>query len=186
MHDAEAVRDERIAELGELLREGTALRVILRRLARVEAQVLDDGDVAVLERRDGVVGGLVHGVERERDRLAEQLGQSLGDRREAVLRVGRAVGTAEVRADDDAGALVDEGVERGKRRPHAAIVRDHAVLQGDVEITADDDALAGERTQRIEGAQRHGCDLETLGDVLGEVDEAVGVAPLVVVPAPRP
>ena len=112
-------------------------------------------DVAVLERGDGLVRGLAHRVARERDRLAEQLGQSLRDRREAVLRVGRPVGAAQVRADDDARALVDEGVERGQGCAHAAIVRDDAVLQGDVQITTDDDALACERTQRIEGAQSH-------------------------------
>ena len=155
MHDAEAVRDEHIAEVGELLGERPALGVVLGRLSGVEAEVLDDGDVSVLERGDGVVGGLPHGVERERDGLAEQLGQPLGDRGEAVLRIGRALGAPEVRADDDAGTLMDERVQRGKRRPHAAIVRDRAVLQGDVEITADDDPLAGERTQRVEGAQRH-------------------------------
>ena len=124
VHDAEAVRHERVAELSELRGERAALRVVLRRLARVEPEVLDDRDVAVLEGRDRLVGGLAHGVARERDRLAEQLRQSLCDRLEAVLRVGRAVGAAEVRADDDAGALVDEGVERGERCPHTAIVRD--------------------------------------------------------------
>ena len=156
VHDAEPVRDERVAEFGELRGEGAALGVVLRRLARVEAEVLDHRDVAVLEGRDGLVGGLPHGVARERDGLAEQLRQPLRDRLEAVLRVGRAVGAPEVRADDDAGALVDEGVERGERCPHTAIVRDDAVLQGDVQVTTDDDALACERTQRIEGAQSHG------------------------------
>ncbi len=155
MHDAEAVRDQGIAEFGELSGERAALRVILRRLTRVEAEVLDHRDVAVLQSRDGVAGGLPHRVTGEGDGLAEQLRQSLGDRRQAVLRVGRPIRAPEVRADHDASALVDEGVERGEGCPHTAIVRDDAVLQGDVQITADDDALACERTQRIEGAQSH-------------------------------
>ena len=95
VHDAEAVGDEHVAQVGELLGERATLRVVLRRLARVEAQVLDDRDVAVLERRDGLVGGLVHRVEGERDGLAEQLRQPLGDRargctsRRARRRAGR-------------------------------------------------------------------------------------------------
>src|SRR5690606_17529552 len=64
---------------------------------------------------------------------------------------------------------------------NAAIVRDDPVPERDVEVTTDDDALAFQRPQRVEGAQGHGS--ETLGDVLGQVDQAVRVAPLVVVPA---
>ena len=42
-------------------------------------------------------GAVADRVARERHRLAEQLAEPLGDRREAVLRVGRALGAAEVR-----------------------------------------------------------------------------------------
>ena len=71
------------------------------------------------------------------------------------LGFGRAVRATEVRADDDAGALVDEGVQRGERGPHTAIVRDDRVLERNVEVSTDDDTLAGQRTQRVEGAQSH-------------------------------
>jgi hypothetical protein len=94
-------------------------------------------------------------VARERDRLPEQLREPLGDRFEAVLRVGCAVGAPQVRARDDAGALVDEVVQRGKSRPDTAIVRDDALFERDVDVNTDDDALTGQRTQRIEGTQSH-------------------------------
>ena len=70
--------------------------------------------------------------------------------------IAKSVGATQVRADDQAGTLVDEGVQRGKGCPHTAIVRNDRVLERNVEVTADDDALACERTQRFEGAQSHG------------------------------
>jgi hypothetical protein len=72
VYDTEAVRDEGVAESGELFGEGAALPLVLRGLARVEPQVLDDRDVAVLQGRDGLVSGLADGVAGERDGLAEQ------------------------------------------------------------------------------------------------------------------
>ncbi|MDQ1206870.1 hypothetical protein QE377_003229 [Microbacterium sp. SORGH_AS 862] len=158
MHDTESVGDESVAERGELLREGAALVRILRGLSGVEAEVLDDGDVAVGQRGYRFLRRDADGVACEGDGLAEQLGQSLRDRLEAVLRVGFAVGTPEVGADDDAGALVDQGVEGRQRSPHATVVRDDPVLERNVEVSTDDDAAACERPQRIEGAQCHGVD----------------------------
>ena len=47
VHGAEAVADVHIGEGGELVGEGAALGVVLGRLTGVEAQVLDDRDLAV-------------------------------------------------------------------------------------------------------------------------------------------
>ena len=151
VHDAEAVRDERVAERGELLgerlrarrRPSTSRRGLNRRFSSTAT--------SPSSRRRRPRARLAHGVGANATGLPSSSDEPLRDRREAVLRVGRAVGAPEVRADDDAGALIDEGVEGGKRRPHAAIVRDHAVLQRDVEVAADDDALAGERTRANRG-----------------------------------
>jgi hypothetical protein len=49
--------------------------------------------------------------------------------------------------DDHASALIDQGVQGGNRRSHTAIVRDLTVQERNVQITADDDALACERTE---------------------------------------
>ena len=51
--------DQRVAEFGELAGERLARRVVLRRLARVEPEILEHDDFAVLERRDRVDGRAV-------------------------------------------------------------------------------------------------------------------------------
>ncbi len=106
--------------------------------------------------------------------------ESAAPRGERVLRSRRPVGPSEVGDHDDARAGVDERVQRVERRADAAVVGDRAVLERDVQVTPDDDALAGEVAEVAESSERHG--LEALAHVLGEVDEAVRVAPLVVVP----
>ncbi len=159
VHDPEPIGDQHIAELREFGRESRTGGVVLRGLPRVEPQVLDDDDSAVLEGLHGVLRRLADRVACERDRGTEQLGQALGHRLQAVLRVGRAVRPPEVRAHDDAGARIDECVEGRQRGADTAIVRDDPVPQGDVEITTDDDALALERPQSVQGAQSHVSEL---------------------------
>jgi len=155
VNHTEAVRHEHITELGELLGEGPSLRGVLGSLPRVEPQVLDHRHITVGQGGHDLMGGLPHRVAGEGDRLAEELRQALGDRRERVLRVGGAVGAAQVRARDDARSLADQVIDRRQRRAHAAIVRDDSVLERNVEVDTDDDTLACERTQRIEGTQSH-------------------------------
>jgi len=155
VHHPEPVGDEHVAELRELCREGRTRRLILRGLPRVEPQVLDDDDSTVLERLDGIRRRLADRVACERDRGAEEFGEALRHRLQAVLRVGRAVRASEVGAHDDAGARVDQCVEGRQRGADTAIVRDDPIPQGDVEITTDDDTLALERPQSVQGAQSH-------------------------------
>ncbi len=145
--DAEAIAHERIAEFGESRRERLALRFVLARLPRIEPEVLEEGDVAVLQTSHGLVCASTDGVAGEGHRLAQELAEALCDRGEAVPGVRCAFGAAEVRDHDDPGALVDQGIQRGNRRSHTAVVRDLAVLEGNVQVTADDDTLAGERTE---------------------------------------
>ena len=147
MDDTEAVGDERVAELGELRGECLALGLVLAGLPRVEPEVLEQGDVAVFQAGDRLARAAADGVPGEGHRLAEQLAEPLGDRREAVLRVRCALRAAEVGDDDDLRALVDQGVQGGNRRSHAAIVRDLAVLQGTFRSQRTMTALAGERTE---------------------------------------
>src|SRR5690606_26683158 len=57
VHGAEAVADVEVGERGQPVREGGALRVVLAGLPRVEAQVLQHGDLPVGQARDGGRGG---------------------------------------------------------------------------------------------------------------------------------
>ena len=69
----------------------------------------------------------------------------VGDEGAEAHRVdGLALGAAEVRAEDDLG-LVAEGVfDGGESFADAGVVGDDAVLQRDVEVDADEDALVGQ------------------------------------------
>jgi hypothetical protein len=155
VHDTESVRDEGVTELRELLREVVTVILVLRGLVRVEAQVLEQRDIPVPERLHGLLGGLADGVLREHHRPSQQIAQSLGHRRKAVLRVGSTVGPAEVRDHDDAGTRVDEGVDRRDGRPDAAVIGDLVVLQRHIEVAADHDALAPQVTEFWNRAQGH-------------------------------
>src|SRR5690606_10923661 len=89
----------------------------------------------------GRVGAVVGG---EGDGLAEQLGQTGGDGGERVggLEAG-ALGPAEVAGEDGPPAAVDHRADGGQGGADAAVVRDGPVLHGDVEVDADEHALAG-------------------------------------------
>ena len=157
VHDAEAVRHERVAEFGELRGERAALRLVLRRLARVEPQVLDDRDVAVLEGRRRPRAADSPTVSRAN---ATGLPSSSESRWATGSRLyfgsGAPSGRPRCEQTTTRAPWLMRALSVGRdarTRPSSVMT---AVLQGDVEVTADDDALACERTQRIEGAQSHG------------------------------
>ena len=105
VHDAEAVGDVGVGQRGEVVGERRALGVVLGGLAGVEPDVLQQGDVAVAEAGDDAPGVLADGVRGQGDVLAQQLAEPRGDRGEGVLRVRGALGTAQVRGEDDLRAL---------------------------------------------------------------------------------
>ena len=147
VNDAEAIGDEGVAELRESARELAAIVGRLRRLPRVETQILEEGDVTVPQPVDGGLRRVPNGVAREHDGAAEELTQPLRDRREAVLRIRDAIRPAEMRDNDDAGTRMDELVERRERGPDAPVVGDDLTVERHVEVAADDDALPRERAQ---------------------------------------
>ena len=186
VHDPEAVGDEGVGEAGEGVGELGALLVGLGGLARVEPQVLEQHDVAV---------GHARRPRPARSRPPCRWRRSTGRPRssasrpttgaERVLLLGSALGPAEVGAHDDACARLGELRDGRDRRPDAAVVRDRRAVERHVEVGPDEDALAAQVAQR--GDVSHGRlgpgRSEALADEDDEVDEAVGVAPLVVVPA---
>jgi len=85
-------------------------------------------------------------------KLAEQLGQPVGDRaqsgaaRRPLGEVG-ALGPAEVRQHHDPGAPLGELADHRQRGPDAPVVGDHAaagLVERDVEVGPDQDPAAGE------------------------------------------
>ncbi len=85
---------------------------------------------------DAVVG--------ERDGRAEEGGERIGDRAQAHVGDALPVGPPEVRHQDDLRVLPAQVVD-GRQRLAEPLVRfDLAVLEGDVEVDAHDDALVGD------------------------------------------
>ena len=68
VHGAEAVADVQVGQRGQLVGEGAALGVVLAGLPGVEAQVLQQGDLAVGEAGDGGAGALARPCRRRRRR----------------------------------------------------------------------------------------------------------------------
>ena len=147
VHHPEPVGDERVGQVGQLPGERRPDLVVLAGLAAVEADVLQHRDLAVLEPGHRLVGALPHRVGGEGDVLAEQLTEPLGHRPQGVLRVGRAVGTAQVGDHDDAGALVGERLDRRHAGLDPPLVGDRAPVERDVQVRADQDPLAPDVAQ---------------------------------------
>ena len=137
----ERVVDVEVGQLGQLPRKH---RVVLL-LRGVEAQVLEQHDVAAgMRLGHRRRGGLADAVAGEHDRPAQQRGQRRDQRLQAELRRDLALRPSEVRGEDDGRALVERVLNRRQRGPDPRVVADHAVLDRDVEVDADEDALAGQ------------------------------------------
>ncbi len=154
MHGPEGVVDVEVGQRGEPVGQGAAGVVVLRCLGRLEADVLQQADVAVGQRRDRGLRAAAGGVGGQRHLDPQQLGQPGRDRRQAVPVVALALRAAEVGRHDDAGAGLAERLQGGQAGPDAAVVGDDplagGVVEGDVQV----------------GAQEHAPTLHTLGDEL--------------------
>ncbi len=141
MGGREGVVDVEVAELGEPFDD----RRIVLFLALVEAGVLEQQDVAVLELGDRGLGDCARcSRRRSRPGGSMTLGDGRGDGPQRIGLVRAALGTAEVREQDHLAALVgDLGDGRGDALD-ARRVGDLAVLGGNVEVDAQEHALAGD------------------------------------------
>ena len=132
------------------------LRVVLLLLG-VEAQVLEEEELARPESLDRILGADAQRVAGHRDVAPEQLGQTLrrraagGGRPGPCRRAGRG-GSRGRRARPAPRRWTD----RRQGGPDARVVGDLAVLERDVEVDADEDTLAG-RVEVANGELVHGA-----------------------------
>src|SRR5699024_3138530 len=137
---AEGVVHIGVGQAGQLLGEfGDVLGLLL-----AEAGVLQQDHVAVVHGGDSGLGVLAHDVVivGKDDFLAQLSAQGLGDGGQAELGLGAVLGFAQVAAQDDLCAVIDQLLDGGHSRVDAVLVGDDAVLHGDVEIAADKHFLA--------------------------------------------
>ena len=102
MDSTEPVPDVGVGQPGEPVGELGPLAVVLGRLGGLEPEVLQEGDLAVVQCRDGGCGGRPGRVFCQRNGLAQELGQPDGHRSQRESRSPLPLGAAEVRADHDA------------------------------------------------------------------------------------
>jgi len=81
-------------------------------------------------------------IQGKGDRLAEQLFQFFGGGPQRIFRIRAALGPAEMRSKHEPAALFDGEPQGRKSFADACVVGDDAVLQGNVEVHADEDAFA--------------------------------------------
>ena len=138
---AECVADIIVSQVSQFFGE---LFAVLGLFFAAEAGVLKEDHIAVLHLGNclgrSFAGDVVIG--NKDDFLAELLGQALCDRCQGFALVRPVLDFAEVRAEDDFRAALDELADGRKRSDDTGLVGDLAVLQRDVEIAADQDALA--------------------------------------------
>ena len=96
-------------------RERRGERRVVRLLAGMEAQVLEQQHVAIGKRVHGLFGDRSDAVGRELDADAEQLGETRAHRSQAQLAMELALRPAEVRAHDDARAARTQRLDRRQR-----------------------------------------------------------------------
>ncbi len=158
MGAAERIVDIEVAERCELFAE---CRIVLL-LACVEAQVLEQHDRAVGKLRHLRAGILARHVGCHRHRAADELGEAGRSGNEGEIRFeARAARTAEMAHEHDFGAPFDEVFDGGKRRFDTGVVGHAPVGDGNVEIDADEDSLAGDLSG-LDALDRHGCMLLSL------------------------
>ena len=146
----EGVVDPDVAEFGQFRDEG---RIVLF-LFFMEAGVFQAKDIAVLHRGDRLLRRLADAVLGEGDRLPDHVRKRCRHRLERFFFVA-ALGPAEMREQDHLAALAGNFGDGGRDALQPGGVGDAALLHGNVEIDAQQHALAL-YVDVIEGAERSG------------------------------
>ncbi len=110
----------------------------------MKPKVLEQRDLTVFQRIYFLLGRFANTIFGKRYRLRNQLRQMFRDRTQAVLIHALAFRPAQMRRQNHSRAVFGGVVNGGNRGANAGVVVDFAVFDGDVEIYADEDALAFE------------------------------------------
>ena len=135
MDHTEAVGDEGLAEGGDLLGVGGALGGVLGGFLRVEANVLEQHNVAIVHGGDLGLGVLTVGVLGQRHIGAQQLAEAGGNRGQAQLRDDLALRAAEVGHEDDLGAFFVQGLDGRQSGLDSTVIGDGGAVQRNIEIS---------------------------------------------------
>jgi hypothetical protein len=151
---AERVIHPHVGEARQLAREGLVVRLLLR----VEAEVLEEEHLPLLEVAHELLHAVADAVVGEDHVLLQELGQPRrgGLQRELLPVLRLPLRAPEVRGEHDLRLVRDGVLDGGERRADARVVRDLPLrVERHVEVDADEDALAGE-VERVDRLERHG------------------------------
>jgi len=140
MGGAECVVDVQVRQVSQRLGE----LGIVRFLVPVEAEVLEQDQLAGTELADRVVHAGTERVAGHAHRASQQLRQPIRDGLEPEGIVDLALGTAEVAGQNHAGTALQQIADGGQAGANARVVGDPAVIQRDVQVGAQEDPLAGD------------------------------------------
>ena len=150
MDHAEAIGNEGLAEGGDLLGVSGAFVGVLRGLLRVETNVLKQHNVAIVHGGDLGLSVLAVGVLGQRHVGAEQLAEAGGNRGQAQLRNDLAFRAAKVGHEDDLGAFFAQGLDGRQSSLDSTVIGDGGAVQRNIEISANQNALALEISKVLE------------------------------------
>jgi hypothetical protein len=150
---AEGVVDEEIAELGEFGGEAGVVGL----LASMEAQVLQQGDAARLQRVDDRGGFRTRAVGGEGHGSLQQIRERLHDRAQAHALHPLALWSIEMGEQHRPGPGLAQRAYGRQRRAQPRVVRNRPILHGHVEVDADERPLAGDVARPFKCAEWHGC-----------------------------
>ena len=139
MAGAESVIHVSIGQAGQLLAEsGLILGLFL-----AETGVLQQNNIAVAHGGNSSLGVLADNgvIVSKGDGLAQLLAQADSNRGQAELGLGAVLRLAQVAAQNDLGAIIDQLFDGRQSRVDTVVIGDHAVLHRDVEVAANQHAL---------------------------------------------
>ena len=144
--------DVEIGERRESIGEGG----IVRLLARVEAQVLQQRDIAGRKRSHGGLSPIADAIGDEAHREAtECLRKRFGKRAERHGRHGLALGPAEVRGDDDPRAALCEFAQGWRHPVDPSGIAHRAFAHRHIQVHPNEDALTGDLDIVERSERRH-------------------------------
>ena len=133
----------------------------------------------------GVVGGFPRGEPQvlPQGHARCQLGQAGTNRRHIEGRIRRTLGASQVGHSGHLRPARRQPLQRGQRRTNAVVIGDFAVAKRHVEIATHQHGSALNRGEILQNRDAVGhVDSARCADDGGQVDQTVGVAPLVVIP----
>ena len=151
MRGAEGIANENaVAESGKLF--GKSLVVFF--FLGMEANVFQNENFAVAQGFALAFGARADAIERKRHRATEKLFQLFRGWPHGIFQIRAAFGAAEMRGEHDASAFLNSEANCRQRFADASVVRDDAVFERNVEVHADEDALAA-KVEIVDGELVH-------------------------------